>query len=208
MKGWFLPIVILGPFLAFGAETRVGWSELHYWTGERSRVRVDTQDNVRVEGRIVRARNDELVVQVLKSSDHKRIAPGEAVFSLASIRKLAVRRQTSTARRAGTLVGLSIGGILGSALVYFAEEPPSDSTVMNVTLLGTMGAAYCGFIGYVLGTFIDNTWIPVRLDNQAPVRGQEAGGSPQRESAPSSYEAPKADEVPPRYNEPATKISP
>jgi len=112
--------LFLWPFCGFSGDLPLAWNQPGGWLGPDARARIRTADGARIGARIQSAREDQLVLAVLKSSDSRRYAPGEMVLDRTSIRQLEVRREKpeSSGGRAGFA---TLFGIIGALAAKGAE---------------------------------------------------------------------------------------
>jgi hypothetical protein len=132
-----------------------------------------TRQDVRLEARIQTVHEDRLVVAVLKSSDKKRCAMGEAIVERAEIREIALRRESTRARPRGAAVGAITMGSLG-ALIGPMTDVNAPGAVKPLAA-GALNAALWGGVGHLWGRSIDNAWEKVTLQPpSAPAAGPRA----------------------------------
>lgn len=171
----FLLAAMFG-LLAQSGELRLEWGELKAWTGPQNRVKIVTRQDVRLEARIQTVHEDRLVLAVLKSSDKKRYALGEAVVERAEIREIALRRESTRARRKGAAVGAITMGSLGALMGPMADGNAPGA--VKALAAGVANAALWGSVGYLWGRGIDNAWEKVTLQPAAPQSPPSVGPRP------------------------------
>jgi hypothetical protein len=165
MKRLFL-LAAMFALVAQCQQLRLDWGELKAWTGPQYRIRIVTRQNVELEARIQTVHEDRLVVAVMKSSDKKRYAMGEAVVERAEIREIALRRDSTRARRRGAAVGAIVMGSLGALMGPMADGNAPGA--VKALAAGTFQAAVWGTVGYLWGRSIDNAWEKVTLQPPSP----------------------------------------
>ncbi len=171
----FLLAAMFG-LLAQSGELRLEWGELKAWTGPQNRVKIVTRQDVRLEARIQTVHEDWLVLAVLKSSDKKRYALGEAVVERVEIKDIALRRESTRARRRGAAVGASTMGSLGALMAPMTDGNAPGA--VKALVGGALNAALGGSVGYLWGRSIDNAWERVTLQPAAPQAPLSVGPRP------------------------------
>lgn len=142
---------------------QLSWKELRDWTGPQCRVKIMTRDAVQLEARLDQVEEDRLVLTVLKSSDPSRYAAGQTVLERRSIDRIAVRRESKTARTGLAIFGAALMGPLMAA--GGAQGYSEGSQVAGAIISGSIT---CGLIGYLWGRSIDNKYTDVILTDAAP----------------------------------------
>lgn len=151
-------LVALLALTSEAGELRLEWNELKKWTGPQSRVKIQTAEGVSIEARLERVEEDRLVLAVLKSSDPSRYGNGEATLERRAVQRIAVRRESKTARTGLAIFGAAVFGPLMAA--GGAQGYSEGSQVAGAIISGSI---IFGLLGYAWGRSIDNKWTDVIL---------------------------------------------
>ncbi len=114
------------------------------------RIGLALPSEIRLEGDVVAFEQDELVLDVRKTSNRRAYPKGRAIIPRAEVTRLRVIKTRHGWRMAGTAIGGGVGGAIAVPMAALAGD-----TGYNAALVGCLTVAVPAGVGYLLGWATD-----------------------------------------------------
>ncbi len=124
-------------------------------------IALELPSGIRLKGEVVAFDDDDLVIDVQKTSNKRAYPKGRAIVPRPEVTRLRVIKTGGTWRKAGTAIGGGIGAAIAIPTVSSAEN-----LSMNKPLVGILAVAIPAGIGYLLGWAADVKEVDIVVEPQ------------------------------------------
>ena len=123
------------------------------------RIALVLPSGIKLQGEVVAVEDDELVLDVRKTSDKRAYPKGRAIVPRPEVKRLRVIKTRYTWRKAGAAIGGGIGAAIAIPAVSVA-----DNLNLNKSLVGVLSVAVPAGVGYLLGWAADVTEVEIVVE--------------------------------------------
>jgi hypothetical protein len=137
---------------------RLQWRDLGRAT-QGHRIALKLPSGIKLEGDPIAFEDDELVLDVRKTSDKRAYPKGRSIVPRPEVQRLRIIKTRRTGRAAGAAIGGGAGALLAVPLVEYLHNEGG-----NAGLAGLLAVAIPAGLGYVMGWATDVKQVQVEVE--------------------------------------------